>query len=242
MVWLTALVLGVFWMVPEIETPEGPPVSLRGSPAAMQQQHQVARNHELPFYRTVEEIQDAVARGELVEMYGSEVYEVADFVDLPFLHPAARLFVTRTAAQYHEACGQPLVVTSGVRATTRQPPNAHALSVHPTGIAVDLRVSPVEECRAWLESKMLALEEEGVINGIREFRPPHYHVAVFPAQYMAYVGEQLAAAGGMMAPAEDEGAARHGRLGWLLFVGIATLLLLGITLLARQRSRHAAIP
>jgi hypothetical protein len=234
--WMAVLLLGALAVDPEIETPEGPPVSLRGSPAAMQQQHQVALMHELPFYRTEEEILEAIARGELVEMHGSAVYEVANFVDLPYLHPAARLFVTRTAAQYHEACGRPLVVTSGVRATTQQPRNAHSLSVHPTGIAVDLRVHPEEECQQWLESKMLALEEEGVINGIREFRPPHYHVAVFPAQYMAYVGEALAAEAGILEP--EEAAPARTLLSWLVFLGATVLVLLALAMLVRQRRRQ----
>jgi hypothetical protein len=234
MLWLIVAALALVSVYPRTETPEGPPVSLRGSPAVMQQQHQVALDHDLAFFHTVEEIRHAVARGELVEMHGSEVYEVADFVDLPYLHPAARLFVTRTAAMYHEECGHPLVVTSGVRATTRQPRNSHPLSVHPTGIAVDLRVSPEPQCREWLEGKMLALEEEGVINGIREFRPPHYHVAVFPAQYMAYVGEALAAEAGIIDPVEEEAAARS-LLVWLVFVGVAALILFGSGLLLRRQ-------
>jgi hypothetical protein len=237
MQWMAVIVLALGKLMPMVETPEGPPVSLRGSPAAMQQQHQVALDHGLPFYQTVQEIREAVTRGELVEMHGSEVYEVAGFVDLPYLHPAARLFVTRTAAQYYEACGQPLVLTSGVRATGRQPPNAHALSVHPTGIAVDLRVSQEPACREWLETKMMALEEEGVINGIREFRPPHYHVAVFPAQYMAYVAEQLIEEGGTAEPLVAQEEART-LLSWLLYVVIAALLFLAAAQWARRRNRQ----
>jgi hypothetical protein len=237
MKWLAVIALAVGGTPEAMETPEGPPVSLRGSPAAMQQQHEVAVRHDLPFFQSVDEIRDAASRGELVELHGSEVYEVADFVDLPYLHPAARLFVTRTAAQYHEACGEPLVVTSGVRATSRQPANAHALSVHPTGIAVDLRVSQNPECREWLEGKMLALEEEGVINGIREFRPPHYHIAVFPAQYMTYVGEQLVA--DTPAGAAEEPAVGGDFRGWLLFVIAAALLIAGAAFLARRRGPPA---
>jgi hypothetical protein len=216
-----------------IETPDGPPTSLRGSPAAMEQQHRVAVEHDLTFFRTVEEIRAAVSRGDLVEMPGSEFYTVADFVDLPYLHPAARLFVTRTAAMYHEACGEQLVVTSGVRATTRQPPNAHALSVHPTGIAVDLRVSQQAACREWLEAKMLRLEDAGVVNGIREFRPPHYHIAVFPSQYMAYVGEQLARDADFTG-VEEPAAAGRGPLLVLLLLGALALLAAAVAIHRRR--------
>jgi hypothetical protein len=171
---------------------DGPPPSLRGSPAAMVQQHAVAEEHDLSFYQTVADIQAAVDRGELVELAGNADYEVADFVTLRYARPEVRLFVERTAALYRQACGEPLVVTSLVRPVAEQPPNAHALSVHPAGMAVDLRVSAQEPCRQWLESKMLELEEQRLINGIREFRPPHYHVAVFPEPYMAYAEAQRA--------------------------------------------------
>jgi hypothetical protein len=167
--------------------------SLRGSPAAMLEQNRVAKDHGLPFYRTAEDIAAGVRRGDLVPLAGDANYEVADFVRYSYAHPAARLFVERLSAQYRESCGQKLVVTSAVRPSTGQPSNAHALSVHPAGMAIDLRVSDSASCRAWLEDALLNLEERGVLNGIREFRPPHYHVAIFPVPYMAYAEERMAA-------------------------------------------------
>jgi hypothetical protein len=176
--------------------------SLRGSPASMVQQNQVAKEHGLAFYRTGDEILAAVTRGELVELMGNENYAVADFVSFPYLQREVVVFVERLSAQYRQACGQKLVVTSAVRPSSGQPSNAHALSVHPAGMAVDLRVSDRVQCTDWLEATLLSLESRGVLNGIREFHPPHYHVAVFPEQYMAYVEEVLAA------QAEAELAAR----------------------------------
>lgn len=169
-----------------------PPVSLRGSNAAMVQQNTVAKEHGLTFYRTAADIRGAVAAGDLVELTGNENYEVASFVRHPYLQPEGKLFIERIAAQYRETCGQKLVVTSAVRPTTGQPSNSHRLSVHPAGMAIDLRVSDRASCRDWLETALLNLERQGVLNGIREFNPPHYHVAVFPAPYMAYVEERLA--------------------------------------------------
>lgn len=162
--------------------------SLRGSPASMLEQNGVAKTLGLSFHRTEADIMESVAQGELVPLQANDNYAVADFVSLPYLHPAALLFVERTAAQYRVACGQRLVVTSAVRPSTRQPGNAHALSVHPVGMAVDLRVSDRAACRSWLEGTLMSLEQEGVLNGIREFRPPHYHVAIYPEQYLAYAG------------------------------------------------------
>lgn len=199
--------------------------SLRGSAAAMQEQNRVAKEHGLTFYRTPAEIRAAVSRGELVELPGNEDYEVADFVRYPYLQPELRVFIERLSAQYREACGQKLVVTSAVRPTNGQPSNAHRLSVHPAGMAVDLRVSDSAACRSWLENALLNLERRGVLNGIREYRPPHYHVAVYPGPYMAYVEERLAVeaereAEAARAAAERE-AARAAALAAL--PGVATL-------------------
>jgi hypothetical protein len=181
--------------------------SLRGSRAAMELQNRVAKEHELAFYRTAEDIRAAVQRGELVELRGNVDYQVADFVRYPYGHEALRLFIERLAAQYREACGQQLVVTSAVRPTSGQPSNAHALSVHPAGMAVDLRVSDRASCRAWLEDALMTLERAGVLNGIREFHPPHYHVAVFPEPYLAYATERMAEEEQQRAATEAEAAA-----------------------------------
>lgn len=164
-----------------------PGASLRGSPESMQEQHQVAREHRLPFFRTEEEIIAAAAEGHLVEMEGGRNYEVADFVDLSYVLPEAQQFVERTATRYRRACGEPLVVTSAVRAEEEQPPNAHSLSVHPAGMAVDLRVSQNPGCREWLEDSLLALERQDVLNAVRKFHPPHYHVALYPTAYATYL-------------------------------------------------------
>jgi hypothetical protein len=181
--------------------------SLRGSPASMIQQNSVAKDHGLSFHRTASDIRAAVERGELVELEGNEDYAVANFVSHPFLQPAAKLFVERLAADYRAACGQQLVVTSAARPSSSQPRNAHQLSVHPAGMAVDLRVSDRASCRSHLEATLLELERKGVLNGIRENRPPHYHVAVYPEQYMDYVAPLLAAEAEARAIAEAEAAA-----------------------------------
>ncbi len=93
----------------------------------------------------------------------------------------------RLAAQYRAACGEQLVVTSLTRPMTRQPRNASERSVHPTGMAVDLRYSHSRACRSWLEGVLLDLEGAGVLEATREHYPAHYHVAVFPRHYSAYV-------------------------------------------------------
>ena len=93
----------------------------------------------------------------------------------------------RTApAPYRRASHERLVVTSLTWPNSGQPSYASDRSVHPTGMAVDLR-RPGGRRRAWLESVLLYLEASGVIEATYERRLPHYHVAVFPSLYAAYV-------------------------------------------------------
>lgn len=160
---------------------------LRGSPKSMVNQHAVAERARLEFLRTRRGIEALVARGELVAVEGNADFVVDRQVPHRFARPEILTFLERLGAQYHAATGKPLVVTSLVRASAEQPPNAHKLSVHPAGMAVDFRVPADAKDRAWLERTLLALEDDGVLDVTREKRPPHYHVAVFPAEYMARV-------------------------------------------------------
>jgi LysM repeat protein len=160
--------------------------TLRGSPQAMQQQNRVAHEHDYTFLQTGAQVRQFVESGYLVRLPGNGDYELAS-VSYPFARPAVKLFVERLAAQYRSACGEKLVITSLTRPVREQPRNASALSVHPAGMAVDLRVSGRSACRTWLERTLLSLERQGVLNAIRENRPPHYHIALYPNQYTQYV-------------------------------------------------------
>lgn len=183
--------------------------SLKGSRASMREQNGVAKDKGLSFFGTAEEVREAADRGDLVELSGNDDYDVADFVSHPYAIPAVRTFVERLSSQYREACGQKLVVTSATRASSKQPSNASKLSVHPAGMAVDLRVSDDASCREWLESSVLGMERRGVIDAIREYHPPHYHVAIYPEPYLAYVDERIAAERAEAAKAEAEAEAAN---------------------------------
>jgi hypothetical protein len=63
-------------------------------------------------------------------------------------------------------------------------------SVHPTGMAIDLRRPANARCLAWLRRTLLALDGNGVIEAVEERNPPHFHVAVFPNPYERYVRAQ----------------------------------------------------
>ena len=120
------------------------------------------------------------------------------------------------AARRADAEGEPLVVTSLTRPTDeRQPRNASDRSVHPTGMALDLRYSGDRRCRAWLERVLVDLERAGVLEATLERRPVHYHVAIFPRQYAAYV-ETLKARQAALGPQRQEYTVRRGDSLWTI--------------------------
>lgn len=160
--------------------------TLRGSGTSMARQNNIAKQHEYTFLRTTGDVNRFVSRGYLVPIQGNSNYELAR-VSFPYARPQVRTFIQRLSAQYRAACGERLVVTSLTRPQSHQPRNASTRSVHPTGMAIDLRVSDSRACRSWLETTLLSLERQGVLDATREYRPPHYHIALFPTQYDDYV-------------------------------------------------------
>jgi hypothetical protein len=169
------------------------PVSLRGSNTAMARQHEVAVTAGYAFARTAAEITALERTGALVRLHGNDDYGFREGVQSMVGRPEMKTFIERLARDYRAACGEPLIVTSMTRPMNRQPRNAHPLSVHPAGVAVDLRVSQDARCRGWLEETLLAMEEQGLLDGIRERNPPHYHVALFPDAYMSHVAPLMQA-------------------------------------------------
>jgi len=167
--------------------------SLRGSGASVNRMYHEAKSERLGFYETSASVRKAVADGRLVRLESNSDFELAN-VGYPYVRPATRTFVERLGEQYHEACGEPLVVTSAVRPETRQPPNSTELSVHPTGMAIDLHKPSDPKCRSWLRETLLELEGSGVIEATEEFAPPHFHVAVYSTPYRRYVSALTSAA------------------------------------------------
>lgn len=152
----------------------------------MQRQHRIAKQHDYTFLRRPADVNRFVKLDLLVPIRGNADYTLAG-VSHPYGRPALRTFVQRLAAQYRAACREKLVVTSLTRPLSEQPRNASDLSVHPAGMAVDLRASKNAKCRAWLERTLLSLEKQGVLDATRERFPPHYHVALYPQPYLRYV-------------------------------------------------------
>ena len=160
--------------------------SLRGSTRTMKRQHQVAEQHDYTFLRTPSQVRKFVGLDLLVPIRGNANYSLAR-VSYPYGRPALRTFIERLGAQHRAACGEKLTVTSLTRPLSDQPRNASDLSVHPAGMAVDLRASRKRSCRTWLERTLLSLERTGVLDVTLERFPVHYHVALFTSTYERYV-------------------------------------------------------
>lgn len=161
--------------------------SLKGSRASQERMLSVAKSHDFTRLLRSSDVARFVELGLLVKVSSSEAFEVDSGVSYPVARPALKTFIERLGAQYRSSCGEKLVVTSLTRPITEQPRNASDISVHPAGMAVDLRVSRKRSCRVWLERVLLSLERRGVLEATREQSPPHFHVAVFPRDYLAYV-------------------------------------------------------
>ncbi len=160
--------------------------SLGGSAASLDRQNAQALSHSFTYLETPGQVRSFVDNGYLVPVVPSGDFELKE-VSFPYARPEVRLFIERLASQYRSACGEKLVVTSLTRPLSEQPRNASDRSVHPTGMAVDLRRSNRAACRRWLESTLTSLEGRGVLEATRERRPPHYHLAIYPDPYARYV-------------------------------------------------------
>jgi hypothetical protein len=177
--------------------------SLRGSQASIDRMYHHALDEDLPFYETPAGVRKAVTTGRLVKLTPDATMSLHQ-VGYPYVRPSTRLFVDRLSQQYKDACGEPLIVTSAVRPARRQPANSTERSVHPTGMAVDLRKPRKSTCLRWLRSTLLDLEDANVLEATEEHSPAHFHVAVFPTPYTRYAtararaesGTQLASHGG----------------------------------------------
>ena len=155
--------------------------SLRGSQESVDHLYLVARASGLQFHATVRSARRAVAAGEFVPLSGNNDYTPKSRMSLPYATPETRAYIEQLGAEYHSACGERLVITSALRPMSRRPRNGSVKSVHPTGIAVDVRKPKRRLCRDWLRQLLLQHEREGTIEATEEFRPPHFHIVVLEA-------------------------------------------------------------
>jgi LysM repeat protein len=165
--------------------------SLAGSKSSVKRQYRQAQSHDFTRLKNPQHVRKFVKLGLLVPVRGNGNYRV-EGAKFPYARPEVKLFIERLGRQYRAATGEPLIVTSLTRPLSHQPRNASRYSVHPTGMAIDFRRSRSRAARKWLERNLLVLEDRGVIEATAERHPLHYHVAVYPQQYAAYVKKKTA--------------------------------------------------
>lgn len=158
---------------------------LGGSPSSMVRQHSMAVREEYAFLRTPLDVQRLVSEGKLVSVVSDSLVTLSG-VSFPYSRPEVQAFVTRMGRDVRDSTGGMLTITSLTRPAALQPRNAHKLSVHPAGMAVDFRVPRDPAERAFIERRLLAMEKAGLIDATRERSPAHYHVAVFAERMLAY--------------------------------------------------------
>lgn len=162
--------------------------TLRGSPSSVDRMYQQARAHDLTFYRTSTGVRGGARDGDLVRMSGNADYRLAG-VSHPYALAITRTFVQRLSRQYRQTCREQMVITSAMRPTSLRLINSVDRSVHPTGMAIDIRRPTNRRCLNFLRETLLSLERAGVIEATEENRPPHFHVAVFPGPYRRHIGD-----------------------------------------------------
>lgn len=173
--------------------------SLEGSLAAMNRQRAAAVTAGITFHETVTSVYQAIVDGELVRVQNTADYRL-HAVSFPYTRPESLALLEHLAAGYRQACGERLVVTSLTRPRSEQPRNASRHSVHPAGLAIDMRRSRRYRCRRWLERTLLGLEGDGLVEATRESWPPHYHVAVLPRAMRESWPQHVADAAEAVAP------------------------------------------
>lgn len=154
------------------------PQDLHGSKESVEKMYSFATSHHMPFYLTPTNVDKAIADGRLVPLTGDSTYELTRGVGFSYATREARQFVLAFAPQYLAACGVPLTVTSAARPMSNQPHNSNPHSVHPTGIAVDIRRPPPGPCLTWVRGALAELETRGFVEATEEHHPIHLHVAV----------------------------------------------------------------
>jgi hypothetical protein len=160
--------------------------SLRGSRNSLDRQVAQASAHDFSYLDDADDVERFVAAGLLIRVRDGNDYLLKD-VSFPYARPEVKLFIERLSSQFRAACGERLVVTSLTRPRRLQPRNASNRSVHPTGMALDIRRHNTPACRDWLDRVLLSLERSDVLEVTLERRPPHYHIALFPDPYARYV-------------------------------------------------------
>jgi len=159
---------------------------LNGSKDAVIGAFTYAKDSGYEFAATESRLIEMVEEGTLVELEETDSLRF-NHVSRPYVLPVVAKFLYRLADQYYygQKCG-PLVLNGAARDLEFQATlsNGSNKSVHPTGMAVDLKSTGMSDsCHEWLEDTLLEIETARRIDSTEEHSPAHYHVVVAPHEY-----------------------------------------------------------
>lgn len=147
-----------------------------GCQTTSEQQFQYALKQNLTPVTTAAEYADRIARGQFVRLEGPHLLVLAK---RPYALPSTVAFMMELSAAYHATgCGQ-VIVKDAVRLVSERPPNGSIHSVHPSGMAVDIRVRYIKPaCADWLRMYVRQKEAVGAVDATHELHPEHLHIVV----------------------------------------------------------------
>ena len=151
--------------------------ALLGSRPKVQATYFGAVSRGVSFYDDMDDARAAIAAGRFVPLYGNHYYATYRMT-LAYATPQAKAFIEWLAPQFVEHCDEMMVVTSALRPKSRSPRNGSQWTVHPAGIAVDIRKPRNQACKPWLRQVLLDAQNKGLVDATEEFHPPHFHIAV----------------------------------------------------------------
>jgi hypothetical protein len=151
-----------------------------GKRATMAEQaYYYARAYGFDLTYSSDEFWAMVNRGMFVHIKSSPDIPLKVIFGTPFVLPSTARFTRRLAYAYSEGgCGD-LYVTGGGRFRTFR--NSSEFSVHPAGMAVDIRIRGLsEDCKQLLYRELYQAEADRVADVTEERWPAHLHVVVIP--------------------------------------------------------------
>jgi hypothetical protein len=147
-----------------------------GEVSSSKQQFGYAMENQLPFMTNEADYETRIASGYFVRLEGPflEVH-----AKRPYALPSTVAFATEMSVAYNTfGCGR-LVIKDTLRLTTERPKNGSPESVHPAGMALDIRTKYIPvECADWLRTYISQKEAEGKVDGTQEWKPEHLHIVV----------------------------------------------------------------
>lgn len=151
-----------------------------GELSTSERQYLFAVANEFLFIENEAAYHRAIADGHLVRLQHPGLTVAAR---RPYVLPATAAFIYRLTDDFNESGCTGLRVNDATRLVSERPRNGSVFSVHPAGMAADLRIINLSErCYQVLSHLLHQAEAEVRTDATREHYPPHYHIVVIPEE------------------------------------------------------------